>query len=106
MILALLGEGGWSEGKSYEKRNCLFHPCAMFITLCFYAEAQQPIPKIGFLGATSSSSVTDRSEAFRQALREENERRCQDRIQFSDDSDPLLNERQQRLTEGEARWKR
>ena len=35
------------------------------------AEAQQPtMPKIGFLGATSASSVRDRTEAFRQGLRE------------------------------------
>ena len=36
------------------------------------AEAQQPtkIPRIGFLGATPSSVISDRVEAFRQGLRE------------------------------------
>ncbi len=41
-------------------------------TVVAVAEAQQPktIPRIGFLGIGSPSSVTGRSEAFRQGLRE------------------------------------
>ena len=42
-------------------------------TLCgAVAEAQQPkkIPRIGFLGAVSPSTISDRIEAFRQGLRE------------------------------------
>ncbi len=36
------------------------------------AQAQQPkkVPRIGFLGASSSSSLSSRVEAFRQGLRE------------------------------------
>jgi putative tryptophan/tyrosine transport system substrate-binding protein len=36
------------------------------------AEAQQPkrVPRVGFLGASSSSAAEDRTEAFRQGLRE------------------------------------
>jgi putative ABC transport system substrate-binding protein len=44
---------------------------AMLFALCSYAEAQQPakIPRIGFLGAVSRSTVSARTEAFRQGLR-------------------------------------
>ena len=43
--------------------------CAVLFALCFSAEAQQPtkIPRIGYLGSTS---VSARTEAFRQGLRE------------------------------------
>ena len=49
-----------------------FALCAVLIALGFTAEAQQPTkaPRIGFLGATSSSPVSARTEAFRQGLRE------------------------------------
>ena len=43
------------------------------LTVCgARAEAQQPkkVPLIGFLGATSPSTISDRVEAFRQGLRE------------------------------------
>ena len=45
---------------------------ALLIALCFPAHAQQPtkIPRIGFLNATSSSTMSARIEAFRQGLRE------------------------------------
>jgi putative ABC transport system substrate-binding protein len=44
----------------------------LLLALCSSAEAQQPtkVARIGFLGATSSSAAADRTEAFRQALRE------------------------------------
>jgi putative ABC transport system substrate-binding protein len=43
--------------------------CAMLFALCSSAEAQQPtkVPRIGYLGSTS---VSARTEAFRQGLRE------------------------------------
>ena len=46
--------------------------CAMLFALCFPVQAQQPtkIPRIGFLGAASSSTNLARVEAFRQGLRE------------------------------------
>jgi ABC-type uncharacterized transport system substrate-binding protein len=46
--------------------------CAMLFALCLPAEAQQPtkIPRIGFLSAASASTISDRTEAFRQGLRE------------------------------------
>jgi hypothetical protein len=49
-----------------------FAPIAMLFALSFPAEAQQPakVPRIGFLSATSSSTVSARLEAFRQGLHE------------------------------------
>ena len=45
---------------------------ALVLALGAMAQAQQPkkAPRIGFLGATSSSPVSARTEAFRQRLRE------------------------------------
>ena len=45
---------------------------AVLFALCFPAEAQQPtkIPRIGYLGAASLSSLSARIESFRQGLRE------------------------------------
>ena len=45
---------------------------AIFLTLSFRSEAQQPtkIPRIGFLGVPSPSANSARNEAFRQGLRE------------------------------------
>jgi putative ABC transport system substrate-binding protein len=44
----------------------------VLLTTAPFAEAQHPakIPRIGFLSATSSSTISDRTEAFRQGLRE------------------------------------
>ena len=46
--------------------------CAMFLTLGFPAQAQQPtkIPRIGFLTAISAASMSARMEAFRKGLHE------------------------------------
>jgi ABC-type uncharacterized transport system substrate-binding protein len=46
--------------------------CAMLFALSYSASAQQPkkVPRIGFLSAVSSSSISARYEAFRQGLRE------------------------------------
>jgi putative ABC transport system substrate-binding protein len=47
--------------------------CAMLFALCFSVEAQQrpqKIPMIGFLGATSPSTIPARLDAFRQGLRD------------------------------------
>jgi len=46
--------------------------CAMLFALCFPVHAQQRVktPRIGYLGASSSSSNPARIEAFRQGLRE------------------------------------
>jgi len=45
---------------------------AMFVALCLSAEAQQPvkIPRIGFLASVSPSTISARTDAFRQGLRE------------------------------------
>jgi len=42
------------------------------VALCTLAQAQQPtkIPRIGYLGATSVSATSDRTEPFRQGLRD------------------------------------
>jgi putative ABC transport system substrate-binding protein len=44
----------------------------VLLSIVSLAEAQQPkkVPRIGFLGATSPSTISDRFEAFRQGLRE------------------------------------
>ena len=54
------------------KRNFVFALIAISVMLSFSCEAQQPakVPRIGFLSATSSSTVSARHEAFRQGLRE------------------------------------
>jgi putative tryptophan/tyrosine transport system substrate-binding protein len=46
--------------------------CTMLFALWLPAEAQQPkkIPRIGFLAAVSASAISDRTDAFRQGLRE------------------------------------
>jgi putative ABC transport system substrate-binding protein len=45
---------------------------AVLFALCLPAQAQQPtkIPRIGYLAGTSASAIADRTEAFRQGLRE------------------------------------
>src|SRR5262249_15962928 len=45
---------------------------AMLLALCLPVAAQQPkkVPRIGFLGVTSPSTIAARIEAFRQGLRE------------------------------------
>jgi putative ABC transport system substrate-binding protein len=45
---------------------------ALLFALCFAAQAQPPkkIPRIGFLGVTSASTMSARIETFRQGLRE------------------------------------
>ena len=46
--------------------------CAMLFALCILAEAQQPtkLYRIGFLSSLAPSSISARTEAFRQGLRE------------------------------------
>jgi putative ABC transport system substrate-binding protein len=46
--------------------------CAVLLAVSFPAQAQQPtkIPRIGFLGGSSPSAISARTEAFRQGLRE------------------------------------
>src|SRR6266496_4173342 len=55
-----------------KKKITVLTLCAMLFALCSSAQAQQPkkIPRIGFLSATSPSSISARLEAFRQGLRE------------------------------------
>ena len=50
----------------------LFVLCALLLASSFAAETQRlaKIPRIGFLGAGSSSSYSTGTEAFRQGLRE------------------------------------
>src|SRR5262245_19081571 len=44
----------------------------VLVSLCASVRAQQPanVPRIGFLGVTSASTISARIEAFRQGLRE------------------------------------
>jgi ABC-type uncharacterized transport system substrate-binding protein len=46
--------------------------CALLSALCYSASAQQPkrVPRLGFLAAVSPAALSDRTEAFRQGLRE------------------------------------
>src|SRR5262245_58636258 len=45
--------------------------CAMLLALCHSVEAQQvKVPRIGYLSVLSLSVMADRTEAFRQGLRE------------------------------------
>jgi putative ABC transport system substrate-binding protein len=54
------------------KKIFAFALSAIFLTLGFRSEAQQPtkVPRIGFLGVPSPSANSARNEAFRQGLRE------------------------------------
>jgi putative ABC transport system substrate-binding protein len=54
------------------KKVICFALCALLFALCLPAEAQQAkkVPRIGFLSATSPSSISARLEAFRQGLGE------------------------------------
>ena len=60
------------KGNSMSKRNFVFALGAIFLTLSFPCEAQQPtkIPRIGRLIGSSPSAVSTRYEAFREGLRE------------------------------------
>jgi len=55
-----------------KKKIITFVLGTMLLAISFLAEAQQPkkLPRIGFLGAVSPSTISDRVEAFRQGLRE------------------------------------
>jgi len=63
---------GFSIGESKSKKVSCLVLCAVLLALNFPAEAQQPtkVPLIGFLDATSPSTIPARLEAFRQGLRE------------------------------------
>src|SRR5262245_19826640 len=54
------------------KRNLVFALGVTFLALSFPVEAQQPakVPRIGYLGGTSPSAASARTEAFRQGLRD------------------------------------
>jgi putative tryptophan/tyrosine transport system substrate-binding protein len=58
--------------KDMKRKITAFTFCAMLYALSLPAEAQQPtkISRIGFLGASSASTLAARIEAFRQGLRE------------------------------------
>ena len=54
------------------KRNFVFALGAIFLTLSYPSEAQQPtkVPRIGFLAGVSPSAISARLESFRHGLRE------------------------------------
>ncbi|HSE89731.1 MAG TPA: ABC transporter substrate-binding protein [Candidatus Binatia bacterium] len=60
------------DGKNIRKKFALLTLCCMLFALCGFAEAQQPkkVPRIGFLSGQSLSTISTRTEAFRQGLRE------------------------------------
>jgi putative tryptophan/tyrosine transport system substrate-binding protein len=65
---------GWTETEKTIKKNLrLLALCAMLLALSSSADAQQPkkIPRIGFLSAGSTNSMSGRVEAFRRGLREQ-----------------------------------
>jgi putative ABC transport system substrate-binding protein len=61
-----------TEKKDMKKKITVVTLCAMVFALRGSIEAQQPtkIPRIGFLSATTPSTISARSDAFRQGLRE------------------------------------
>jgi putative tryptophan/tyrosine transport system substrate-binding protein len=64
-----------SSGESRENMKriiTVLTPCAMLLALCFPAEAQQTtkIPRIAYLTAASLSAISERTDAFRQGLRD------------------------------------
>jgi ABC-type uncharacterized transport system substrate-binding protein len=58
--------------KAMKKTITVLTLCATLFALCVPASAQQPakIPRIGYLAAASLSAISNRTEAFRQGLRE------------------------------------
>src|SRR5439155_6201830 len=62
---------GNSQSEIYNSKFLLFL-CAVLFALSFPAEAQQPtkVPRIGYLSGPSLSSISARTDAFRQGLRE------------------------------------
>ena len=59
-------------GRSKSKKVFSLALGALLFGLCSFADAQQPtkVPRIGYLTASSLSVLTDRTDAFRQGLRE------------------------------------
>jgi len=55
-----------------KKKITVLNLCAILFALCLLAQAQQPtkVPRIGFLSGQSLSTISTRTEAFRQGLRE------------------------------------
>jgi ABC-type uncharacterized transport system substrate-binding protein len=55
-----------------KKKITVLTLCAMLYALCLPAQAQQPtkVPRIGFLSGQSLTTISTRTEAFRQGLRE------------------------------------
>jgi putative ABC transport system substrate-binding protein len=68
------GAGPGAKSKENRMRKYFFRLslCAMLFALCLPSEAQQPtkVSRIGFLIAGSPSDIPERTEAFRQGLRE------------------------------------
>ena len=66
--------GNRQEARGNSKRTGLFGLtlCAVLFALCAIAKAQQPakVPQIGYLVAGFRSDILDRTEAFRQGLRD------------------------------------
>jgi putative tryptophan/tyrosine transport system substrate-binding protein len=67
-----IGSRQQALGNSKELKLIVFTVCALFFALCSFAKAQQStkIPRIGYLAGPSLSSMSARTEAFRQGLRE------------------------------------
>jgi putative tryptophan/tyrosine transport system substrate-binding protein len=63
---------GNAERNRMRKRVFCFALCAMLFALCSLASAQQPtkIPRIGYLTGARLTAIANRTEAFRQGLRE------------------------------------
>jgi putative tryptophan/tyrosine transport system substrate-binding protein len=61
-----------ATGNSKKAKLLGFALSALLFALCSSADAQQPgkVPRIGFLSATSPSTISARVDAFRQGLRE------------------------------------
>jgi putative tryptophan/tyrosine transport system substrate-binding protein len=63
----------WIEAEKHMKKKIsLLTLCAALLTLCVSAPAQQPkkVPRVGYLTTASLSAIAQRTEAFRQGLRE------------------------------------
>ena len=68
-----MSSGKWGEAElNMKKKITVFILSAWFLALCLSAHAQQPkkVPRIGFLAGVSASTISARTDAFRQGLRE------------------------------------
>lgn len=62
----------WREQRNMKRKITALSFCAVLLALCVSAAAQQPakVPRIGYLTGARLTAIANRTEAFRQGLRD------------------------------------